>query len=147
MHSLDRSALSKENVRACFLFFLLLAVGEFVLYFSNPGHYFQQDTLFWFTKRMHSFREFFWSFFELDPAAWYRPLTNRTVQSVLYPIIGMRPVVYHLLLFPIFFCNSAAVFYLTYRLTRRLLAAGLATVFFSVNTVNAYVTYDVAFFT
>jgi hypothetical protein len=129
------------------LFFALLLAGQIALYFPNPGHFFQTDTLLWFSLRLHSFGDFFKSFFERDPAGWYRPLTNRTIQSLLYPIVGLNPTIYHLLLLPVFFLNSVLVYCLTLRLTQRKVAGGIATVFYSVHTVNAYVTYDVAFFT
>src|SRR5687768_15272423 len=136
----------KRHFRMFALFLAVLLLCEYLLYFSNPGHFFTTDTMFWFSQRLHSFSEFLETFTKLDPAGWYRPLTNRTVQSLLYPVIGLQPTLYHLLLFPIFFLNSLGVFYLTFLLTRRFVAAGIATLFFSFHTVGAYVTYDVAFF-
>jgi hypothetical protein len=127
------------------IFALLALFGEFLLYFSNAAHFFQADTVFWFDRRLRSFSEFARSFLERDPGGWYRPLTARTVESLFFPVFGLHPVPYHLVLFPLFALDTAAVYCLTFLVTRRRLAAALATVFFSIHTINAYVTYDVAF--
>jgi hypothetical protein len=125
--------------------FLLLAGIVLGMYFTNPGHFFQADTVFWFDHRLHSFGEFLQSFGSLDPGGWYRPLTNPTIESLFFPIFGFNPTPYRVIIFGLFFLDVLLVWALVRRVTGSKFAAGFAAVFFSSHTVNAYITYDVAF--
>src|SRR5262249_51463588 len=91
------------------------------------------------------FQDFVQSFVAPDPGGWYRPLTNRTVESVLYPFLGFHPAGYRLALYFLFFADVVAVWLLTVVLTKRQLAAAIAAMFFTLHTVNAYTTYDLSF--
>src|SRR5215472_4825232 len=125
--------------------FLALAALEYLIYFWHAGHFFQADTIYWFDHRLHSFTEFIRSFAAPDPGGWYRPLTNRTVQSALYPFTGLQRAPYRLVQFVLFFLNVIGVFTLTQKLTKALPAAIIASTFFTIHTINAYATYDLAF--
>jgi hypothetical protein len=122
-----------------------LAGIEYLIYFQHAGHFFQADTLYWFDHRLTTLTEFVRSFAAPDPGGWYRPLTNRTIQSLLYPAVGLNPPAYRCVQFLLFFADIVAVFALTSQLTRRPIAPLIAAVFFTLHTINAYTTYDLAF--
>src|SRR5262249_3260312 len=81
----------------------------------------------------------------LDTGGWYRPLTNRTLQSLLYPVFGLVPGPYRPISFVLFFADTLAVFAIATKLTSDRLAAVIATLLFAIHTVNAYTTYDLSF--
>src|SRR6516164_9228855 len=85
-----------------------LAALEFLIYFWRAGHFFQADTIFWFDHRLTSLPSFIRSFAAPDPGGWYRPLTNRTVQSLLYPVAGLQTPAYRCIQFLLFFANIVA---------------------------------------
>jgi hypothetical protein len=118
---------------------------EYLIYFHHATHFFQADTLYWFDHRLTTMAEFVRSFASPDPGGWYRPLTNRTVQSLLYPAVGLNPTAYRCVQFLLFFADIAAVFTLTARVTQRRNAPLIAAFFFAIHTINAYTTYDLAF--
>jgi hypothetical protein len=94
---------------------------------------------------VHSVLEFLQSFVRLHPSGWYRPLSAEPIVSILYPVFGLRPVPYHIAVFAIFLCVTAAFYALVAAISgRRLLAAAAAT-FFSIHSINAYTTFDIAF--
>jgi len=121
-----------------------LALLEYFIYFPD-SHFFNGDTIHWFYLRHHTIGDFLLSFIRLDPAGWYRPLTNRTVQSLFYPLFGMAPAGYRAVHYVLFMSVIVAAYKLATIVTRRRMAAVIATVFFGLHTVNAYTTYDVLF--
>jgi len=128
-----------------FALIIPIAVFEYVAYFWRAGHFFQGDTIYWFHHRLTSLHDFLFSFITTDSGGCYRPLTNRTVQSLLYPVLGFEPIGYRVVLFVLLLANTAAVLALSSKLTRKTVPAVLSTVFFAMHTVNAYVTYDLSF--
>ena len=126
-------------------FFLAVAVLEYSIYFWRASHFFQGDTIWWFYYRLASFGDFLRSFAGIDPGGWYRPLTNRTIQSLFYPIFGLNPGPYRWIQYALFIIDTVAVYGLSMMITRKTVAAAIATVFFSIHTINAYVTYDLSF--
>src|SRR4051812_35179717 len=134
-----------SRVKALVPVFFGLAILEYLIYFNQAGHFFQGDTIYWFYHRLTSITEFVRSFASTDPGGWYRPLTNRTVQWLLYPVFGFDPAPYRCVLFFLFLADVIAVMALSMTLIRRPLAAGLAGLFFTIHTVNAYTTYDLSF--
>ena len=131
-----------SHVIACCL---LLGVAEYTLYQVNFRQYFQGDAIFWMYYRLRSVGEFLRGFVTLDVAHWYRPLSNRTIPSLLYPILGMRPYGYHLIFFACFFVTTCAVFLFLKSLTGKLSTAFLGAFYFSIHSINIYTTYDFAF--
>src|SRR5262245_54974856 len=126
-------------------FFLAIAALEYSIYFWRASHFFQGDTIYWFYYRLSSLGEFLRSFTGIDPGGWYRPLTNRTIQSLFYPIFGLNPAPYRWIQYAFFVIDTLAVYGLSMMMTRKTTAAAIATVFFSIHTINAYVTYDLSF--
>ena len=121
------------------------AILEYIIYFRHNAHFFQGDTVYWFYFRHRTIGDFFISFFNLDPAGWYRPLAARTVQSLFFPFFGLEPAGYRVVQYILFMAVMFATYRLALIVTRRRLAALIAILFFGVHTVNAYTTYDVAF--
>lgn len=126
-------------------YFALIGIGELLIFFNNPGHFFMGDTLFWMGHRYRSVAEFLRGFITLDPALWYRPLAQRTVESLMYPVAGLHPLPYRAVTFCLFFACTVAVFVVTEKLTESRRASWFATLFFAPHVVNAFVTYDTAF--
>lgn len=122
-----------------------LALLEYFLYFHSNPHFFEGDTIHWFYLRHHNIGDFLSSFFRLDPEGWYRPLTNRTVQSLLYPFFGLEPAAYRVVHYVLFMSAIFATYKLALVVTRRRLAACVAAIFFGVHTVNAFTSYDILF--
>jgi hypothetical protein len=122
-----------------------LALLQYLLYFHSNRHFFQGDSLYYFQLRYRTVKEFLLGFTSLDPAGWYRPLTARTVQSLLYPWFGLEPAAYRIVHYLLFMITIFAIFKLASVVTRRRLAACLATLFFAVHSVNGWTTYDVLF--
>ena len=128
------------------LFLAGLMAVEYAVYFSDAGHFFQGDSLFWLYNRVGSVDEFLRSFFHLNPGHWYRPLAQRPIESLLYPIVHLNPVPYRLAGFLLFAVNTVVAFNFLFRLLKTATGAVISTVFFSIHSVNAYVTYDLAFY-
>jgi len=126
-------------------YFAIIGIAEILIFFNNPRHFFMGDTLYWMGNRYHSFTEFLRGFVTLDPTLWYRPLAQRTVISVLYPLVGLSPVPYRVVTFLLFFACTIAVFVVTERLTESRRAAWLSTLFFAPHVTHAFTTYDSAF--
>src|SRR5205823_5677620 len=122
-----------------------LACLEYFIYFRSNPHFFQGDSIYYFYLRHRTLKDFLLGFFSLDPAGWYRPLTARTVQSLLYPWFGLNPPAYRVVHLLLFMSTIFAIYKLAVVVTRRRLAACVATFFFAVHTVNAWATYDVLF--
>jgi hypothetical protein len=124
---------------------VLLGVAEYALYHVNFHQYFQGDAVFWMYYRFRGLGEFLRGLVTLDVAHWYRPLSNRTIPSLLYPLLGMRPYGYHLVFFACFFVTTCAVFLFFRSLTGKLSTAFLGAFYFSIHSINIYTTYDFAF--
>jgi hypothetical protein len=136
-----------ENPRraAIIAFFGSLVVIDWALYFRHAGHFFQGDAIFLLNHRGTSLLGYLKEFVVLNPSGWYRPLANELLESILYPFAGLHPIPYRIPVYALFIAITICVYRLTLDLTRRHLAAGLATFFFTVHTANAYTTYDIAF--
>ncbi len=122
-----------------------LAALEYLVFFRPNEYFFEGDTIHWFYLRHRSVREFLASFFELDPVGWYRPLTDRTVQSVFYPFFALEPAGYRAVHYVLFMAAVLAVYQLAWLTAKRRRVAGIAAFFFAVHSVNAFVTFDVLF--
>jgi hypothetical protein len=123
----------------------MIGIGEIVIFFNDYKHFFMGDTLLWIGYRYRSIADFFRGFVEVDPTLWYRPIAQRTVISVLYPLVGLNPIPYRAVSFLLFFACTIAVFVVTERLTESRRTAWLSTVFFAPHVTHAFTTYDSAF--
>jgi hypothetical protein len=127
------------------LVFVGFAILEYLIYFYRNSHFFQGDTIYYFYLRHRSVGDFLLNFFKLDPAGWYRPLAARTIQSLFYPLFGLEPAGYRIVQYVLFLTALFVMYKLAFIVTRRRVAGIVAVFFFGVHTVNAYITYDVAF--
>ena len=125
--------------------YIIFAILEYFIYFYRNSHFFQGDTIYYFYLRHRSVGDFLLNFFQLDPAGWYRPLAARTIQSAFYPLFGLEPAGYRIVQYVLFLGALFVTYKLAFIVTRRRLAGIIAVFFFGVHTVNAYITYDVAF--
>jgi len=126
-------------------FLLILGLLEYLVFSSSFSHFFQGDALFYMSHRFRSWNDFFDALYSLDIANWYRPLSSQTIPSVFYPWFGLDPYGYHWVVFALFFATTCVVFFFLRQLTQRFVAAAAGTVFFSIHSINVYVTYDFAF--
>jgi hypothetical protein len=124
-------------------FFILLLIVDWSLYFRHAGHFFQGDSVYLLSSRAASIADFFVKFTKRELSGFYRPLSH--IESILYPIFGLHPAAYHYAVYAAFAADTIAVYMLVRALTRRRMAAAIATFFFSIHTVNAYATYDIGF--
>lgn len=126
-------------------FLVFMGILEWIVFFQDLDHFFQGDTVFWLYHRAPSWIEFFKGFLSLDPGGWYRPLGNRLLPSLFFPVFGMHPTGYRVVVFALFFLITGAVLMLLFQLTQSKIAACAGTLFFGMHTVNAFTTYDAAF--
>jgi hypothetical protein len=134
---------SRPYLTAAFL--LALGVLEYLVFSGSFTQFFQGDALFYMSHRFRSWSEFFHALYSLDIAHWYRPLASQTIQSVFFPWFGLHPYGYHWVVFLLFFVTTCVLFLFIRELTASSVAAAAGTVFFSINWINVYVTYDFAF--
>jgi hypothetical protein len=127
------------------VFCAVILVVDWFLYFRHAGHFFQGDTVFLINNRANSLSGFLNEFIELHRSGWYRPLANELFESILYPFAGLNPIPYRIPVYAVFIAVTIGVYALVLALTRRHLAAAIATFFFTIHTVNAYTTYDLGF--
>lgn len=125
--------------------FVLLGLAQIAIFFNNPRHFFTGDSLFWMGHRYRSVGEFLAGFIQTDQGAWYRPLAQVTVQSLLFPFAGLNPIPYRIAGFLLFFSCTIAVFFLVRYVTESPRTAWLSVVFFAFHVTHTFVTYDVAF--
>src|SRR5258706_12246986 len=67
---------------------VVLVTAEYTLFRDNFGQFFGPDAIFYMYLRFHSVGEFLSSLIRLDMAHWYRPLSNRTIPSLFFPLLG-----------------------------------------------------------
>jgi hypothetical protein len=127
------------------VFLLFLGLLEYLVFSDSFSLFFQGDALFYMSHRFRSWSEFFHALYTLDIANWYRPLASQTIPSLFFPWFGLDPYGYHWVVFILFFATTCAVFAFLRQLTKRFVTAASGTVFFSIHSMNVYVTYDFAF--
>jgi hypothetical protein len=144
---MTKASLSFKSSALTYSALNLVSLGflQWWLYWRNRHDFFQGDTIFWFDHRLHSLREFMLSFTDVDPSGWYRPLSQRTVESFGFPFWNLHPEPYRWIVFAVFFVNVVLVGKLVQALSGSRVASLIATIYFSTHTINAYTTYDVAF--
>jgi hypothetical protein len=116
-----------------------------LLFLWKSDHFFNGDSLFFFSHRVYSWADV-WNVFKGPDHLWqYRPLTFLIFSYILNPLFGSNPLGYNL--FPLFVhaANTLIVFgiFRAFGLAER--ASLLATFFFGTHCVAFYVSYGVAF--
>jgi hypothetical protein len=128
-----------------FVFLGIIGVIEYFLYFREISHFFQADSIHWLYHRATSWQDFGGGFLVRDISNWYRPLGNRLIPFLFFEWFGMDPIGYRVVIAILFFIDTVVVFAFLYFLTRNKIVAFAGTFFFAIHTVNAIVTYDLAF--
>src|SRR5262245_49505771 len=112
---MDRAPVEAEERRGplwLMVSLLPVALFQWLVFFSDRDHFFQGDTVYWLYHRHRSWSSFFHAFILPDNSGWYRPLSNRILESILFPFFRLTPAPYHLALFPILLLNTVAVYQL-----------------------------------
>lgn len=133
-------ALSRKN-----LWFAAILAAEAILFLWKYDHFFNGDSLFFFSNGIHSASDL-WRVFQGPDHLWqYRPLTFIIFSFLLKPLFGLNPLGYNL--FPLFVhaANTLIVFGVFRELGLAQRAALLGTFFFGAHSTAFYVTYGVAF--
>ncbi|HET9942490.1 MAG TPA: glycosyltransferase family 39 protein, partial [Terriglobia bacterium] len=125
--------------------FAILGFAEILIFFHDTGHFFIADTLTWMAHRYTSVGEFLRGFVEVDPGLWYRPLAQRTVVSLLFPIFGLQPLAYRIVGFILFFLCTIGVYLVIERLTASQRIAWFSVLVFAPHLIHTFPTYDAAF--
>ena len=125
--------------------FVLLGLAEILIFFNNPRHFFMADSLTWMNLRYRSTGEFFSGFLSVDPFFWYRPLAQRSVESMLFPLVQLNPLAYRVAGFVLFFSCTLALFFLAQSLSESRRIAWFSVLIFTPHLIHAFITYDVAF--
>ena len=131
--------------RSLLPFAAFLGLLEYIVFSASFSQFFQGDALFYMSYRFRHWGEFFHALYNLDIANWYRPLSSQTIPSVFFPWFGSSPYGYHWVVFFLFFATTCILLLFLWQLTRSFPAAAAGTVFFSIHSINVYVTYDFAF--
>src|SRR5262245_63907519 len=132
-------------LRATAAFLGFLGLLEYLVFSASFSQFFQGDALFYMSHRFRSWSEFLHALYNLDIAHWYRPLSSQTIPSLFFGWFGLNPYGYHWVVFLLFFATTCVVFVFLRRLTASFVTAAAGTVFFSIHSINVYVTYDFAF--
>jgi hypothetical protein len=126
-------------------FLVCLGLLEYLVFSDCFSLFFQGDAQFYMAHRFRSWGEYFQALHSLDVANWYRPLASQTIPSLFFPWFGLDPYGYHWIVFILFFLTTCAAFLFLQQLTGRFVVAATGTLFFSIHSINVYVTYDFAY--
>lgn len=118
---------------------------EICLFTWNVDHFFNGDSLFFFSHRVHSWPEVWQKFKGPDHLWQYRPLTFVIFSFLLYPLFGLEPLGYNTFPLLLHMANTLLVYHLLRLLLADRSAALFGTFFFGVHSSAFYVTYGVAF--
>ncbi len=122
-----------------------ILAAEGLLFLWKCGHFFNGDSLFFFSHRIESWSDI-WRVFKGPDHLWqYRPLTFVIFTFFLNPLFGTNPLGYNLFPLLVHAANTLIVFGIFRALGLSERAALLGTFFFGTHCVAFYVTYGVAF--
>ncbi len=131
--------------RRAFLLLAFLTLSEVILFSPSFGHYFQGDSLYWLAQRYTRLSQVAAAFGGVDSYGYFRPLSHRLIPSLFFPVFGLDPLGYHWVVAFIFAVTVGVAFLFFRDVTGDDWEAAFATFFFSVHSVNAFVTFDFAF--
>lgn len=122
-----------------------ILAAEVLLFLWKYDHFFNGDSLFFFSHQVGSWGDI-WRIFRGPDHLWqYRPLTFVIFSFFLNPLFGMNPLGYNLFPLLVHGANTLAVFGILRALGVRERGALIGTFFFGTHSVAFYVTYGVAF--
>ena len=120
----------------------LLGICEYWVFSGSVRYFWGGDDLFWFSQRFHSLSDFLGSLIRTDAEGWYRPLSNRSLYSLLFPVFGLNQAGYHVIVLLVFFVSSIVVFFFFRQMKATMFGCCAATFFFAIHSANAYTTFD-----
>ncbi len=119
--------------------------AEVVLFVWKCNHFFNGDSLFFFSHEVRNWADI-WRVFSGPDNLWqYRPLTFVIFSFILKPLFGLNPLGYNLFPLVVHAANTMLVFGIFRKLGLTQRAALLGTFFFGIHSTAFYVTYGVAF--
>jgi hypothetical protein len=122
-----------------------ILVLEALLFVWKSDHFFNGDSLFFFSHRIENPSDI-WHIFKGPDHLWqYRPLTYIIFSFLLNPVFGMHPLGYNLFPLIVHGANTLIVFGILRMLGLADRGAVLGAFFFGVHCVAFYVTYGVEF--
>ncbi len=123
--------------------FFVLALAEVAIFSISFNGYFYGDSVALLYIRPRTLTEALASFTRVD--MWYRPLSIHFAGYLLVPIFGQHFAPYHALNLALHLVVSALIYLGFYKMYGSPLVAVAGSVFFGVNCINFYTTYDFAF--
>jgi hypothetical protein len=122
-----------------------ILVAEVLLFIWKYNHFFNGDSLFFFSHQLESWSDVVRVFKGPDHLWQYRPLTFVIFSFLLNPLFGINPLGYNI--FPLFVhaANTLIVFGILRRMGLTERATLLGAFYFGVHSTAFYVTYCVAF--
>ncbi len=127
------------------LWLACILAAEALLFIWKCHHFFNGDSLFFFSHRIENWHDV-WRVFRGPDHLWqYRPLTFVIFSFILNPLFGMNPLGYNLFPLLVHGVNTLVVFGILRALGLSDRLALLGTFFFGTHSVAFYVTYGVAF--
>jgi hypothetical protein len=128
-----------------FLWLAAIAASEVVLFVWNCNHFFEGDSLFYFSNRVGSWGDVWERFSGPDHLSQYRPLTFLIFSYLLYPAFGLEPLGYNIVPLAFHIANTLLVYGILRRLLPGTRPAVLGAFFFGIHPTAFYVTYGVSF--
>jgi hypothetical protein len=122
-----------------------ILAAEVLLFLWKCGHFFNGDSLFFFSHRLQGWGDI-WRVFQSPDHLWqYRPLTFVIFSYLLNPLFGLNPLGYNIFPLLVHGANTLVVFGILRALGLTERAALIGAFFFGAHSVAFYVTYGVAF--
>jgi hypothetical protein len=128
-----------------YIWLAAILAAEVVLFAWKCNHFFNGDSLFFFSHEVGTWSDIARVFRAPDHLWQYRPLTFVIFSFLLKPLFGTNPLGYNLFPLVIHAVSTLVVFGILGRLGLTERAALLGTFFFGVHSTAFYVTYGVAF--
>ena len=118
---------------------------DLLLFSPSFGNFFCGDSLYFLSRQGDELRQPARLFTNLDTLHSYRPLTHLVFDYLMYPLSGLDPRGYQLMVRALHLSAALLVFFLLRRLTRSPGAALLGLFFFAAHGENFYLNYDPSF--
>ncbi len=136
---------NRMNSSRKYLWLAAILAAEVVLFVWKCNHFFNGDSLFFFSHEVSGWSDIGRVFSAKDHLWQYRPLTFVIFSFLLKPLFGTNPIGYNLFPLVVHAANTLLVFGILRRLGLAERAALIGTFFFGAHSTAFYVTYCVAF--
>jgi len=119
-------------------------LAQIVVYSISWGQFFCGDSLYYLSRVTGNWGEVVGNFLREDDVGQYRPLTYPVFSYLIYPLGGLKPLVYHWMGLALHIGLSLSVYFLLRRLIG-MPAALFGYFFFALHTTGYFITYDMTF--